>query len=504
MEEKRCLGCMQLKNSPVCPHCGWNEDAPVAAHLLPPGTVLQGKYEIGRALGQGGFGITYLGWDQILEIPVAIKEYYPSGAVSRDNAVTTTVSLIRPDDNGEFEVNRSRFLREAQILAKLESVPEVVQVKNFFLENGTAYIIMGYVRGITLQRYIQQRGGRLSVEETFAILRPVIHAMDRVHKIGLVHRDISPDNIMLQPGGQPRLIDFGAAHKSSRESDMKSTQAVLKYGFAPMEQYQRRGNLGPWTDVYAICATAYYCLTGKTPPHATDRIMGEDEYDWNIPGLAPHQRHAMEDGVQLHVKDRTQSMEQLEQALFAPSVAPVPAPAPVYQPTPAYQPAPAYRPTPANESTPPSYTVPLVKDQEQAAYTMPVRGYYEPMSGSAAPRQPQVRYEPQPPKPEPRHTPAPQRAPKAMDLQSLIDRPVPQQKPSDFDTASLQHRESFWNRSKPTTKQNGGNLQDLINNPTPWKTTTSQPRQPEAAAPKPDLQSLIDNPSAYSVHKKRW
>ena len=188
MEPKRCYGCMQVKTgSPFCEHCGYDERTMPSPHHLRPGTVLREKYLVGKVLGQGGFGITYIGLDLDLNIPVAIKEYYPVGVVMRESADSQTVSVVTGGEDTRFEENRNRFLREAQTLARLEDVPEVVQIKNYFAANNTAYIIMGYVKGINLKEHVRRRGGRLSVEECFRLLRPMMEAMDRVHDLGLVH-----------------------------------------------------------------------------------------------------------------------------------------------------------------------------------------------------------------------------------------------------------------------------------------------------------------------------
>ncbi len=323
MDQLRCYGCMKFKDShPVCEHCGFDENAANLPHQLPQGTVLQNQYILGRVLGQGGFGITYLGWDRNLERPVAIKEYFPQTLVGRESAHSTTVSITT--DSASFTEGRERFLREARTLAKLQNVSEIARIHNFFSANNTAYIIMEFVDGITLQHYARGKGGRLSPEETLSLLRPVIQALSRVHQTGLIHRDISPDNIMLERSGSVRLLDFGTARPASNAVDgmaTHSTQAVLKYGFAPLEQYQTRGNLGPWTDEYALCATAYYCMTGKIPPDATTRVLGEADVDWySIPGLAPHQAAALDRGMALKIEQRFPSLEALGAALFAETV----------------------------------------------------------------------------------------------------------------------------------------------------------------------------------------
>ena len=313
---------MKMKEqSPVCEHCGYNENVPNYPHQLPIGTVLKGQYTVGKVLGQGGFGITYLGWDDSLEAPVAIKEYYPNSFVNRDCSVSTEVVCAGVGAEGFFRHNRDRFLREAKLLAKLSSVPGIVRVQNLFAENNTAYIVMEFVEGIDLKRYIRMQNRVLTVPETFSILRPILYALSKVHDAELVHRDLSPDNIMILPDGTAKLLDFGAAREVENadvHADLpQSTEAILKHGFAPMEQYRRRGSLGPWTDVYAMCATIYYCLTGKVPNSAPERIMGDDNVNWHqIPGLTQQQIATLEKGLALMPENRIASMRELHQGLF--------------------------------------------------------------------------------------------------------------------------------------------------------------------------------------------
>lgn len=323
MEQKRCYGCMKLKpDSPVCPYCGYDERIPGEPHRLPAGTVLKEQYLVGKVLGQGGFGITYLGWDLYLDIPVAIKEYYPVGVVMRDTTVTMDVVSCTGDEGTRFRNNKERFLREAKMLARFSQVPEIVQVRNFFLSNNTAYIVMEYVEGITLKQFVQDNGGALGVEQTLSILRPMIEALCKIHKAGLVHRDISPDNIMMLPGGGVKLLDFGAVRDVGEASVdkplTKSTEAILKQGYAPIEQYQKRGGLGPWTDVYALCATICYCITGEIPPDAPERLLGYEDLNLKekVPSLSEAQVKALEHGMALRVENRTTSMDALYEELF--------------------------------------------------------------------------------------------------------------------------------------------------------------------------------------------
>ena len=329
MAGKRCYGCMNIKtSSPVCEHCGYNEYAGNEPHQLPCGTLLQGQYTVGKVLGQGGFGITYIGWDHRLNIPVAIKEFYPSGFVNRDCRYSLSLTTYE-NQQGEFLRNtRERFIREAQTLARLSGVPEVVHVRNFFEANNTAYIIMEYIQGVDLRRYVKMRGGRLTPQETLTILEPITRALIQIHNAGIIHRDISPDNIMLLPGGGAKLLDFGAVRAmdvTDPNGDLpKSTEAILKHGFAPIEQYQRRGAIGPWTDQYAFCATIYYCITGRVPTEATERLM-EESINWHtIPGLLPHQAAALDKGMAIRASDRYPDVRELARQLYAPQQATVP------------------------------------------------------------------------------------------------------------------------------------------------------------------------------------
>lgn len=315
MEKKRCYGCMKLKTESVCEHCGYDENIQNEAHQLTAGTILKEQYLIGKVLGQGGFGITYLGWDMYLDIPVAIKEYFPNQTVMRDVAVSTDVVSYSGDAGVRFRNNKERFMREAKMLARFSQVPEIVQVRNFFLANNTAYIVMEYVEGITLKQLVKDHGGKLPKEMTFEIIKPIIEALCKVHKAGLVHRDISPDNIMMLPNGKAKLLDFGAVRDvggADVNSPLsQSTEAILKQGYAPIEQYQNRGSLGPWTDVYALCATIYYCLTGSVPTDAPGRLLDDEEISFEGLGLSQTEMEAMQKGMALRANDRVRSMDEL-------------------------------------------------------------------------------------------------------------------------------------------------------------------------------------------------
>ena len=354
MEQRRCFGCMELTDQPVCPRCGWRVDQDNAPHQLPAGTVLEGKYQVGRVLGQGGFGITYVGWDLNLDIQVCIKEFYPSSTVNRDHRFTSHVNCNTTGMETGYAASRERFLREAKSLAKFRGEHQIVSIFDFFQANNTAYIVMEYVEGIDLARYVARRGGRIGMDETLRILKPAMEALSLVHASGLIHRDISPDNIMLHPRDGAKLLDFGAVRQvNDPNADRElthATEAILKSGFAPMEQYSSRGSLGPWTDVYALSATIYYCVTGRIPPDAVTRSTEDDALDWSgAEDITPEQIRVLEHGMALRARDRIPSVKELMDSLCAPKTPkpqPKPQPAPAPRPQPAPQPAPRPQPKP--------------------------------------------------------------------------------------------------------------------------------------------------------------
>lgn len=268
--EHICYGCFREKQdgAHICSFCGFNEEEKQPFLALPMGTLLHGRYMTGRVLGVGGFGITYLGYDFTLEIKVAIKEYMPSGFVTRHSDRYRVV--LTGQDREEYQNGMKRFLDEARILARLQNTPNIVSVQDYFKENNTAYFVMEYIDGMSLKAYLVSKGGKIPYTEALEILIPVMRALEQVHAMKLTHRDISPDNISLTSGGESKLLDFGAARFAS--GDAKSVSVILKHGYAPEEQYSGKGNQGPWTDVYAMGATMYRCVTGELPPDSIARI----------------------------------------------------------------------------------------------------------------------------------------------------------------------------------------------------------------------------------------
>lgn len=337
MDKKYCPYCMtQVSDDGVCPNCGLTSGTYTPLpHHIPPGTVLMGRYLVGRVLGEGGFGITYIGCDLRLELKVAIKEYFPTNWVARHSDVSLSVSNYAGAASS-YEKGKSRFLYEARTMAKMDKQPEIVSVRDFFELNNTAYIVMEYVDGTTFKELVAQRGGRIPAGELLHLIEPLFSALSAVHASGLIHRDISPDNLMLERGSV-RLLDFGCARESTQGDETMTI--TLKHGYAPIEQYQHKGQ-GPWTDVYGLSATIYYCLTGKTPPQALDRLMDDEIIMPRRLGvdLTERQEKALLRGMGIKLHQRFRSVEELHTALYEGGDVPVTAPEPAKEPEPLPEP----------------------------------------------------------------------------------------------------------------------------------------------------------------------
>ena len=312
--ERVCYGCFAEKEPGIsCPYCGFNENDEQPYLALPLGAILNGRYLVGKVLGIGGFGITYLGYDLTLEIKVAIKEYMPSALATRHSDQYTVALTGRVEE--DYRNGMERFLDEARILAKLQNTPNIVSVQNYFKENGTAYFVMEYIDGMSLKAYLSKNGDQIPWEQAIAILQPIMEALVQVHAMNLLHRDISPDNIYITTKGESRLLDFGAARFAL--GDGKSVSVILKHGYAPEEQYSSHGNQGPWTDVYAMGATLYRCITGQLPPDSLERIHGDTikaPSELGVP-IPSHAENAIMKALAVKTEDRFPSMEAFLGAL---------------------------------------------------------------------------------------------------------------------------------------------------------------------------------------------
>lgn len=310
-----CFHCMEELMNGVCTACGKNpKEVQTLAHHLPVASILNGKYLVGSALGEGGFGITYIGRDLNLDLKVAIKEYYPSGMVNRNASASRNVTVNMNRDEDTYLKGKKNFLSEARSLAKFANESSVVMVRDFFEENETAYIVMDYVEGEDLRTYLKRRGP-MSYGEAYTMLLPIMGALKKVHAQGLIHRDISPSNIMVQKDGSAKLLDFGAVRAVNAE-EIRTLSVLYKPGYAPEEQYRTKGIQGPWTDVYALSATFYKMVTGITPDDAMNRMYMDEVQppSYYNSGITKEQSAVIMKGMAVYQKDRFENMDQLQRA----------------------------------------------------------------------------------------------------------------------------------------------------------------------------------------------
>lgn len=291
-------------------------------YSLQRNTELIGRYVIQEVLGQGGFGITYLGIDKLYGNKAAIKEYYPQKIAMRKAQYEDVVTVTSIEEKNNYNKGKKRFLDEAQVMARFNKNEGIVKILDFFEANNTAYIVMEYLEGITLKQYLGKYGV-IQFRNLIEMMLPLLEALIEIHSQGLIHRDISPDNIMVQHNSKLKLMDFGAA-RDYTESGNKSLTVILKPGYAPPEQYQTHGVQGPWTDIYALCATIYKCLTGITPPDAIARVMDDKfkEPDQLDGKLSPDIKKILWKGMNIFPEERYQDIgefgEDVYDALFIP------------------------------------------------------------------------------------------------------------------------------------------------------------------------------------------
>lgn len=314
---KICLSCMKKSDDEgTCPYCGRDKAGKLSwSKALAPGTILNNKILIGDILGKGGYGITYIGYDMLLEYPVAVKEFFPDEMVDRSEDERTVVVL--DEVNGEeFQKEIDNYLREARVLAEFSKFPGIVAIKDLFYQNGTGYLIMEYLNNGNLRKYVDDKGGWLPVDETLKLMEPVISILGKLHKSDLIHRDISPDNIMMDEDGSVKLIDFGG----SKKLGLNNSQVFLgKWGFAPLEQMLSKiSEQGPWTDIYGICATLYCIITGDVPQASYERNEKDELLDISQYTITIDKpiANAIMKGLSMDAKDRQQTIDELYKDLY--------------------------------------------------------------------------------------------------------------------------------------------------------------------------------------------
>ena len=316
---KRCLGCMEsyYDELDICPHCGYVEGTmPEEAIHIIPGTILHERYIVGKVVGYGGFGVTYIAWDTLLHSRVAVKEYLPSEFATRVPG-KPELTVFNGDKTKQFDDGMKKFLEEARRLAKFQNETGIVKIYDCFEENRTAYIIMEYLEGITLAEYLKENS---TIPEDVAVqmLMPIMNSLKAVHKEGIIHRDIAPDNIMITSNGEIKLIDFGAARYATT-SHSRSLTVIIKPGYSPEEQYRSRGDQGPHTDVHAIGAVLYRMITGQVPPDAMERRAYFENSSKDIleplskyaEGISENRENAILNAMNVRIEDRSPDMDTL-------------------------------------------------------------------------------------------------------------------------------------------------------------------------------------------------
>lgn len=313
-----CYNCFKEipDDSECCPFCGFDKEKnrEKFPQALPFGSILSGRYITGRVLGQGGFGITYVATDHKTKSLVAIKEFFPDAMAVRSSAIS--VSPYSGERGENFAYGKETFLQEAKTMAEFIGNPNIVRVHSYFEENGTAYFVMEYIVGKSFQQMITEKGGKLSWEEAVNVIAPVLNALAAVHSKGIIHRDVTPDNIYITEDGTVKLLDFGAARYSLGDVS-RSLDVVLKHGFAPKEQYSRWGKQGPYTDIYCVAASMYYALTGHKPPDAIDRMERDELVLPRTVGvnISLEQENILLKALAVQPENRYQSSKEFAEAL---------------------------------------------------------------------------------------------------------------------------------------------------------------------------------------------
>lgn len=321
-----CENCFETITGAVCPACGFNPADSVFDPLtLAPGSILMNRYVVGRVIGKGGFGITYLAYDALTRKKIAVKEYFPYGLAQRTTG-SIEVSVTSENSADTFRLGAEKFYNEAKLVSRFNGNPNIVGVYDCFFENDTVYMAMEYLRGSTLKDYIREHG-ILSAPQALFVANSITNALVVAHSASVLHRDISPDNVMLCDNGDIKLIDFGAARQVVAERS-QAFSIILKPGFAPPEQYSKKGNQGSWTDVYSLGTTLYYMLTGDIPEDPTARFDDDDTFKENQFDIDPILWDVITKATKLKIEERYADSYELKKALECVTIKPEPPIAP--------------------------------------------------------------------------------------------------------------------------------------------------------------------------------
>ncbi|CVI72482.1 Serine/threonine-protein kinase PknL [Clostridiales bacterium CHKCI001] len=317
MKRNLCIGCMKEKNlDGPCPYCGLDEvQYKPSLHHLNPNTILNETYLVGKVLEEDQFGITYIGWDLKRERKLAIKEYYPNRYVVRK--LDDPIIIVKEAEEVIYEDGLHKFIEEAEGLKKFQNLPGIVSINDCFKENQTAYMVMEFIEGITLTQVLKKNDEKLSVDVVMRMMEPIITSLSAIHRAGIIHRNIHPDNILVSGSGVAKLINFASVRSFIMEKE-RSFSMVLNPGYAPEEQYRSRGEQGAWTDVYLLCATIYRVITGVVPEEALERRY-EDQI--KLPSafdiqISKQQERCLMKGLAILKQDRYQTMDELHRGIY--------------------------------------------------------------------------------------------------------------------------------------------------------------------------------------------
>ncbi len=319
---KLCMGCMNQveDNVTTCPYCGYNETADEQeAYYLAPGTIIGGKYIVGKAMGYGGFTVSYIGMDAEKNRKVTIKEYLPSDLTTRSQG-ENEITIYSGDALQQFEEGLSTFLNEGNQIQQLGDLSGIATVYDCVSENDTGYIISEHLDGKTLKQIVEE-GKIFSAEETKQFASILLSGLEKLHQVHVIHCDIAPENIVITEDSQIKLVDFGAIRYAAT-SNSKSLAIILKQGFAPEEQYRSRGEKGAWSDVYSVAAVLYYMLTGKVPEESVERALTDKLQEPSKLGVELPQgmENAIMNALNVFQKDRTPSAEMFLRELESSNV----------------------------------------------------------------------------------------------------------------------------------------------------------------------------------------
>lgn len=308
------MGCMEpLESGGVCPLCGYSPDASSLSSYLQPGISLNDRYVIGKLLSYNGEGATYIGFDTVTSSKVTIKEYMPDTLCSRDK--DSSIISVRQNCVAQYKAFMSEFVELNKMLAKMRTLSHINPPIDMFGDNNTGYVVFRYIEGENLAKYLKDHAGELTWEEVKKLFPPIFTTLSLVHNAGLVHRGISPENIIVTEKDELKLIGFSIADSRTANTELASE---IFHGYAAPEQYSSSNWQGTWTDVYGICALLYRILTGTAPTDAMERVANDTLPEpWKLnPNIPANVSKVIMNGMTLSGEMRIQTVTELVTQLF--------------------------------------------------------------------------------------------------------------------------------------------------------------------------------------------